>query len=36
MERFFSWRRTITFNREGPLGLFMDELAQHFVDGGYC
>jgi integrase/recombinase XerD len=36
MERFFSWRRTIAFNREGPLGPFMDELAQHFVDGGYC
>ena len=36
MERFFSWRRTITFNREGPLGPFMDELAQHFVDDGYC
>ena len=35
MERFFSWPQTIAFNREGPLGSFMDELAQHFIDGGY-
>jgi integrase/recombinase XerD len=35
MERFFKNPETIICKREGPLGLYMDELAQHFADAGY-
>ena len=35
MERFFKDPETIVCKRKGPLGLYMDELAQHFADAGY-
>jgi len=35
MERFFKDPQTIACKREGPLGLYMDELAQRFVEKGY-
>jgi hypothetical protein len=35
MERFFKDAGAIACKREGPLGLYMDELTQHFADAGY-
>lgn len=35
MERFFKDPHIIARKREGPLGLYIDELAQHFAEKGY-
>jgi integrase/recombinase XerD len=35
MERFFKDPHAILCKRKGPLGLYMDELAQHFAEKGY-
>ena len=36
MERLFNCLKTIERNRRSPLGRYLDRLAQHYSESGYC